>query len=83
MLDIELITGRTHQIRAHLSYIGNPIIGDTKYGNQTFNNKYKLKHQELISYKLIFNIKESIGYLDNLTVEIKNIKFNIQQKNDF
>jgi len=58
MVEIELITGRTHQIRVHLSSIGHPIIGDRKYGNQEvnqfFKNKYKLTDQYLHGYKLSF-----------------------------
>lgn len=51
VLEVKLITGKSHQIRAHLASIGHPIIGDTKYGNKE-SNKYSLKHQMLHSYRL-------------------------------
>lgn len=45
LLEVHLITGRTHQIRAHLSSVGHPIIGDYKYGNRKINQRYKEKYQ--------------------------------------
>ncbi len=66
LLDINLHTGRTHQIRAHLSYIGYPIIGDGKYGNNEINKKFGKKYQELISYKLIFKFDTDSGILNYL-----------------
>ena len=66
VLEVELHTGRTHQIRAHLSYIGHPILGDGKYGVNEVNKKFNKKTQELVSYKLAFNFKSNSGILDYL-----------------
>lgn len=73
LVELRLITGRSHQLRAHLSYLGNPIIGDTKYGdkkvNSFFVNKYGLNYQFLYAYKLIFREpNEALEYLNNKTI---------------
>ncbi|WZL71821.1 RluA family pseudouridine synthase [Clostridiaceae bacterium 35-E11] len=58
LLEVEIITGRTHQIRLHLASTGNPIIGDEKYGdkkiNQSFRQEFDLKNQFLHAYKIYF-----------------------------
>jgi 23S rRNA pseudouridine955/2504/2580 synthase len=68
LLQVKLITGRSHQIRAHLASIGHPLIGDFKYGNQKtnlyFKIKYDLTHQLLHSYRMVIpNIEGELAYL--------------------
>ena len=58
LVEIHLVTGKTHQIRLHLSTIGHPILGDMKYGDERVNKKYyeshKVNHQLLHAYRLEF-----------------------------
>ncbi|MDF2502645.1 MULTISPECIES: RluA family pseudouridine synthase [Clostridium] len=73
LIEIDLITGRSHQLRAHLSHLNHPIVGDSKYGdkklNSFFNNKYGLNYQFLYAYKLIFkNCPEKLAYMENKTI---------------
>ena len=72
MLEIELITGRTHQIRGHLSSLGYPVIGDRKYGNRQtnfkFNDRHELDNQFLHGYKIELNgLVEELEYLNGRT----------------
>ncbi|MBQ5783199.1 MAG: RluA family pseudouridine synthase [Oscillospiraceae bacterium] len=59
LLEIDLYTGRTHQIRAHCAYLGMPVLGDSKYGDNQLNRHLKLKYQLLCSSYL------KLGYIDN------------------
>jgi 23S rRNA pseudouridine955/2504/2580 synthase len=70
LLDISLLTGRTHQIRAHMSYIRHHVVGDIKYGDYKINNVFKrefdFENQFLHAYKLKFlDIKGPLNYLKN------------------
>jgi len=65
-LEVELVTGRTHQIRAHLAFIGHPILGDGKYGKNEINRAFGLKQQALWAYRLKFDFTGSAGVLDYL-----------------
>ena len=76
VLDVEIETGRTHQIRAHLAHIGYPIIGDGKYGKNEINKQFGKKYQMLCSYKLKFHFQSESGrlaYLNGKEIELKNI----------
>lgn len=72
LLRVELITGRTHQIRAHLASVGHPVLGDGKYGNEKTNEemrkRYKVRSQMLHAYMLVFPQMEGpLGYLSGKT----------------
>lgn len=66
LLEVELVTGRTHQIRAHLAHIGHPLLGDGKYGVNRTDRAKGYKHQALYAYRLIFDFKDSSGALGYL-----------------
>lgn len=72
LVEVELITGKTHQIRAHLASIGYPLVGDTKYGNPELNRmrrkKYGIDHQLLHAYRLEFPVME--GKLSDLSQKV-------------
>lgn len=73
LIEINLLTGRSHQLRAHLSSLGNPIIGDSKYGDKKLNsffvNRYGLDYQFLYAYKVIFKSdSDELKYMKNKTI---------------
>ena len=78
ILDVQIETGKTHQIRAHLAHIGYPIIGDGKYGKNEINKQFCKKSQMLCSYSLKFNFKTDSGilnYLDSKCIFPKTCNF--------
>ena len=74
LTEIDLITGKPHQIRAHLAFLGHPLAGDTKYGdieyNDYFRRKYKLKWQLLHAYRIEFDeMTDNLSYLNGKHIE--------------
>ena len=73
LIEVELLTGRTHQIRAHMAYIGHPLLGDGKYGVNRDEKHKGYKHQALYAYKLVFDKVGSdnlLSYLEGKSFEI-------------
>ena len=66
LVECDLITGRTHQIRAQFAAAGHPLIGDGKYGSERENRKYGRHGQALYSYKLTFHFTTDAGPLEHL-----------------
>ena len=66
LVEVELLTGRTHQIRAHMAHVGHPLVGDGKYGVNKSDRERGYKHQALYSYKLRFSFKTDAGALSYL-----------------
>ena len=78
LVECELITGRTHQIRAQFAHAGHPLLGDGKYGRQRDNRLYDRKYQALYSYKLVFRFTTDGGllsYLDGRIWQVEQVDF--------
>ncbi len=78
LVEVELLTGRTHQIRAHFASIGHPLLGDGKYGTNALNKSLGYKKQFLYSYRLKFTFESDAGcleYLNGKSFEVKDVWF--------
>lgn len=83
LAEINLITGRTHQIRAHMAHIGHPVLGDGKYGLNEYNREFGVKNQQLFAYKIKFNFGENsqLKYLNDIDFENKLYLKDLQEFN--
>lgn len=81
LVEVELVTGKTHQIRAHFAHIGHFVIGDEKYGDSMINKKFKSKFQNLCAYKLIFHFEKGdyLFYLNEKNIELDKSKIKFCQ----
>ena len=78
LVEVDLVTGRTHQIRAHFAHIGHPLVGDGKYGFQRENKGSGYAHQALCAYKLVFDFTSDAGilhYLNQKSFVLSSIDF--------
>ncbi len=67
LLEVELLTGRTHQIRAHMAHLGHPLLGDGKYGVNRLDREKGYRYQALCSYRLRFSFGDEGGALSYLS----------------
>lgn len=78
LVECELLTGRTHQIRAQMAFAGHPLLGDTQYGDRRLNEKHSRAYQALYAYKLRFEFRSDAGALNALNrreFRVKDVRF--------
>ncbi|MBP5242727.1 MAG: RNA pseudouridine synthase, partial [Clostridia bacterium] len=66
-VEVTLHTGKTHQIRAHMAFIGHPVRGDTKYGDKAANERYHFTRQCLMAKRLQFSLDGEFAYLNEFS----------------
>lgn len=86
LVECELVTGRTHQIRAQFAAAGHPLLGDGKYGRERDNKRFDRKFQALWSYKLVFSFSTEAGvleYLNGKSWQVNEVDFVSEYFPDF
>ncbi|MEG0542472.1 MAG: RNA pseudouridine synthase, partial [Angelakisella sp.] len=85
LLEIVLHTGRTHQIRAHMAFLGHPLVGDTKYGTAKQNKGLPYRFQALCAYSVTFKFTteaEHLEYLNERCFQVGKLPFSLSDLNN-